>query len=392
MITFLLLVYSLLPGLAKIIDNQAPMVLNVPILILLFLMNQKKIRWNRQVDRTMSIFIVYAIFISFISLIFLPSQPLTLFMGIYMYVLPITGYFFAYLIDFEKIVKAIKVIAIVHALFAIFIYPLTPFYPYITAFSTIFRTGVFGERMTSVSGSLGFASLMLISFTVMFFNNKSTKDLFILILTAVGLIFAQQRGAWLGGIIVLVVNFIDKIKTGRLKIKNSALNRGILLGLLGIILIASGVFNVTSLVDRYEDQFGGQAVGERTDQWNGGINNMLNYPFGTGVGQVGQVARVGGWSVFEACADGDYPRVFSEVGIPGLLFYLFLFGMAALIFIYSSFPNIAAKTGFFVFMGISAQMIGSNVTEFYFVSFLYWMFIGYMFSDIKSDNGKMRFS
>ena len=123
-----------------------------------------------------------------------------------------------------------------------------------------------------------------------------------------------------------------------------------------------------------------------------GFQNVINYPLGTGVGQVGQVARVGGWSVFKACADGDYPRIFSETGIPGGLFYVFLFITAGLLYIRSKFDNKAVKTGFFVFLGVSAQMIGSNVTEFYFVNFLYWMFIGYMFSDIRTENSKMYIS
>ena len=144
---FLLLTYSLLPGLGKIIDNQNPMLLNVPILFILFYINQKKITW-RPIDKYVFAFILYAIFISFISIMFLPSQPLTIFMGIYMYLIPVSGYFFTYLLDFEEFVKALKVIVVVHVSFAALIYPLTPIYPYIAGFSELFRSGVFGERMT----------------------------------------------------------------------------------------------------------------------------------------------------------------------------------------------------------------------------------------------------
>lgn len=386
---FLLLTYSLLPGLGKIIGNQMPMVLNVPLLFILFYRNQKKIKW-RTIDKFVLAFVIYAVFISLISLIFLPSNTIALFMGIYMYVIPICGYFFAYLIDFEELVKALKIIAVVHVLFGILIYPLNPIYPYIAGFAELFRTGVFGERMTTVSGSLGLAALMLICFTCFFFNTKTTKDIIILILSAIGLIFAQQRGAWLGAIVVLIVNVLERMKTGRLKIKESTIYRGFILLVFGGILIASGVFNVESLVDRYENQFGESAVDERQGQWIDGLNNVISYPLGTGVGQVGQVIRVsGGTTGFAPCADGDYPRVFSEVGVPGAIFYLFLFFMAGLLFFYSDFSNKAVKTGFFVFLGISMQMIGSNVTEFYFANFLYWMFVGYMLSGINIENGKI---
>ncbi len=388
MITILLLIYSLLPGLAKIMGNQLPFVLNIPILIILFLTNQKKVQW-RSIDNYIWYFIIYAIFISFISLAFLPSQSLTLFMGIYMYLIPITGYFFAYLIDFDQMVKSIKVVALVHIAFGILIYPVTPYYPYIAGFAEIFRTGVFGERMCSVSGSLGFSSLMLICFATLFFNNKSIKDTILLILVTIGLVFAQQRGAWLGGVIILFLNFVEKIKTGHLKIKEMTIVRGLVMLILGGVLIGAGVFKIESLVERYENQFGKQAVDERQNQWDAGFENLVEYPLGVGVGQVGQVSRVAGWSVFKICADGDYPRIFSEIGILGLLFYLFLFVMAGLLFIYSKFNISAVKTGFFVFIGLSMQMIGSNVTEFFFVNFLYWMFIGYMFSNIRTENGRM---
>jgi hypothetical protein len=234
---------------------------------------------------------------------------------------------------------------------------------------------------------------MLISFTAFFFTNKSIKDTIILILAAVGLIFAQQRGAWVGGAMVLVLNFVEKIKTGHMKIKQMTLIRGLVIIILGAVLIGAGIFRVDSLTSRYEDQLGEQAIGERQSQWEDGLDNMIKYPFGTGVGQVGQVSRVGsGWSPFNPCADGDYPRIFSETGVPGLLFYLFLFFMAGTLFFYSKLDLKAVKTGLFVFIGISAQMIGSNVTEFFFVNFLYWMFIGYMFSGMRTEDSKMIFT
>jgi hypothetical protein len=386
--TILFLLYSLLPGLSKIMGNQLPFILNIPILIALFLTNQKKISW-RSIDNYILLFIIYGIFISFISLAFLPSDSVTLFMGIYMYLIPVCGYFFAYLIDFDEMVKTLKVVALAHVFFAILIYPLTPLYPYITGYAQIFRKGVFGERMCSVSGSLGFASLMLICFTTFFFNSKSIKDTIILLLVTVGLIFAQQRGAWLGGITVIFLDFLEKIKTGHLKIKQTTIVRGLVILVLGGILVGAGVFKVESLTERYKNQLGKEAVDERQSQWSAGIENMINFPLGTGVGQVGQVARVGGWSVFKACADGDYPRIFSETGVPGLLFYVFLFVTSGLLFLYSRLDIKAVKTGLFVFIGISMQMIGSNVTEFYFVNFLYWMFVGYMVSDIRTQKSKM---
>jgi len=387
---FLLLAYSLLPGLAKIIGNQNPMLLNIPLLFVLFYTNQKKINW-RPVDKYVLTFILYSIFISIVAIMFLPSAPITVFMGIYMFVIPMTGYFFSYLIDLEEVLKSLKLIAVIHVFFAIFIYPLTPWYPYIAGFSELFRSGVFGERMTSMSGSLGFASLTLICFTCLFFNSKSVKDILILIISAVGLVFAQQRGAWLGAIIVLVVNVLEKIKTGRLKIKESTISRGFLLVVFAGILIGSGVFKIESLMDRYQDQFGEQAMVERGDQWEGGFDNLVKYPLGTGVGQVGQISRIGTWfgSPYRPCPDGDYPHIISETGVLGMLFLFFLFGTAGLIFFYSKFENKTVKTGFFVFLGLCMQMIGSNVTEFYFVNFLYWMFIGYMLSDIQYPNGKM---
>jgi O-antigen ligase len=80
--------------------------------------------------------------------------------------------------------------------------------------------------------------------------------------------------------------------------------------------------------------------------------------------------------------DGDYLRIASELGIIGILFYIILF-----LLLFFSFFNLNANKKRFILIsllvGYSFQMIGSNITEFYFTNFIYWIIIGYLFNDIQ---------
>ena len=133
----------------------------------------------------------------------------------------------------------------------------------------------------------------------------------------------------------------------------------------------------------------GEASSERDGQWISGIENFISYPLGTGVGQVGHVAvrYEEATSVYKGVPDGDYFRLLSEYGFVGGLFYLFIILSVFLSFIYiKRIDKIFIVT---LIAGNLIQMIGSNISEFYFTNFIYWIIFGYYFSFLN-NNYKIR--
>ncbi len=108
--------------------------------------------------------------------------------------------------------------------------------------------------------------------------------------------------------------------------------------------------------------------------WLGAINNIQSNPLGLGLGQVGLVAVSQGLNAEHGVSDGDYFRIVSESGVFSIVFLTF-----ALALILTA--RLKAKTELekylsWIPLGVAIQMIGSNVTEFYFSNYLFWLFCG----------------
>ena len=375
----LLLLYSLLPGFAKVFDQQSFFLLNIPIIFLLLFRHSDKIK-IKKIDVVFLFLFLYVLVQSLFSLVSAHINETALFMGIFMYFIPFVGFFYSRAYDFNDFVKIIMGVILIHCVLGILLYPAFGFWNYFEETYLKLHEGVAFGRMSSVSGSLGFANLMLVGFVLAY---HGTKSKIYLIIVGVCLVMSLQRSAWLAAVSIIAVSTIVNFRFIGIK-KIVFLSSFLVLVVLLLSSISSNEdFDI--LFSRFSE-FGKEAASERSEQWVGGINNLLLFPQGAGVGQVGQIsARYENNPLLQIIPDGDYLRIISEVGIVGLFFYFFI---VTLLFYSITTLKINQKEKIMivsVMLGYSIQMIGSNITEFYFTNFIYWIIVGYFFNLVRIE-------
>lgn len=371
----LLLLYSLLPGLSKVVEIQGLLVINIIIIAYLFYSKRKIIR-KYQIDIFLLFFLCYIIIQTMIVFINPEVNKTGLIMGFYLNVIPILGYFISKSIPFDVYVRILLKIIIVHCIIGIILYP---------AFGITDRSlfvvdklldGVAFGRMSSVSGSLPFGNLMMIGFILSFIYDKRYLPLILFCL-----VFSGQRSAWVGAFIFVLIYFFSQFK--QVKILNIV--RVFLVTILFLIIayfIVDKVLNIDLefIYSRFAEL--DQASTGRTSLWYNGLLNFRDYPLGVGVGQVGQVASRFEDAVtgFRLVPDGDYFRILSEYGFVGGAFYIVLIFLFCVLLLFNQFSEKSNLAILGLLAGNLFQMIGSNISEFYFSNFLYWMCIGYFFN------------
>lgn len=382
-IFILLLLYSLLPGIYKVLgNNQLIMLFSIPIvLILLF--------FARREYKVIKLDIIFIVFFSYIILqsilwFFSPwVNRMGILMGIYLNIFPMLGFFISRSIDFKIFKDIILYVVLVHCIIGIVLYP---FFGIVNANSPIVKSlteGVAYARMSSVAGSLIYGNLMLIGFIISFFTKRKYLPLILFCL-----VFNAQRSAWLAAAFSILVYLLFLLKSSGVKKFITYIVSFSLAAIVIISLVSNYIdFDVDFMLARFTSI--GEASSERDGQWISGIENFISYPLGTGVGQVGHVAvrYEEATSVYKGVPDGDYFRLLSEYGFVGGLFYLFIILSVFLSFIYiKRVDKIFIVT---LIAGNLIQMIGSNISEFYFTNFIYWIIFGYYFSFLN-NNYKIR--
>lgn len=382
-IFILLLLYSLLPGIYKVLgNNQLIMLFSIPIvLILLF--------FARREYKVIKLDIIFIVFFSYIILqsilwFFSPwVNRMGILMGIYLNIFPMLGFFISRSIDFKIFKDIILYVVLVHCIIGIVLYP---FFGIVNANSPIVKSlteGVAYARMSSVAGSLIYGNLMLIGFIISFFTKRKYLPLILFCL-----VFNAQRSAWLAAAFSILVYLLFLLKSSGVKKFITYIVSFSLAAIVIISLVSNYIdFDVDFMLARFTSI--GEASSERDGQWVSGIENFISYPLGTGVGQVGHVAvrYEEATSVYKGVPDGDYFRLLSEYGFVGGLFYLFIILSVFLSFIYiKRIDKIFIVT---LIAGNLIQMIGSNISEFYFTNFIYWIIFGYYFSFLN-NNYKIR--
>lgn len=382
-IFILLLLYSLLPGIYKVLgNNQLIMLFSIPIvLVLLF--------FARREYKVIKLDIVFIIFFSYVILqsilwFFSPwVNRMGILMGIYLNIFPMLGFFISRSMDLNVFKDIILYVVLVHCIIGIVLYP---FFGIVNANSPIVKAlteGVAYGRMSSVAGSLIYGNLMLIGFIISFFTKRKYLPLILFCL-----IFNAQRSAWLAATFSILIYLLFLLKSSRVKTFITYIMSFLLAAIMIIFLISNYIdFDADFMLARFTSI--GEASSERDGQWVSGIENFISYPLGTGVGQVGHVAvrYEEATSVYKGVPDGDYFRLLSEYGFIGGLFYLFIILSVFISFIYMKrVDKIFIVT---LIAGNLIQMIGSNISEFYFTNFIYWIIFGYYFSFLN-NNYKIR--
>lgn len=241
-------------------------------------------------------------------------------------------------------------------------------------------------RMISVVGSIlvGYLSVcgMLASSRILL---KSVKNKFSIkgaVYMFMGLAFAflsNQRSAMVVALLVLVyVNFLIFFTYHLLDKKWFVAECiGIVLLFAGICVIYFGA--ILKVYYRLVSLPG--AIGQRSDQWIGAINNMCNLWLGNGLGANGHRAA----GICEhLIADGGLAKLFVEMGILGTSVFVY---MMILSFKYG-LRNLrinAAEVGIVAITLL--QSIGSNILEFQLATPIFWFALGVIArTSIKEEN------
>lgn len=372
-----LFIYSFLPGIYKIAGNQFLMIFSVPIIFYLVLRPSIKIVF-RKIDLLFLFYLFYIICLSIVQYLQIHTNRMALFMGIFLDVIPMIGFFYSRKISFEAFVRILIPIGIMHLIVGIILYPLFGINHVLGDVADVLLDGVSAFRMGGVSGSLAFAVLMFMSsISALYYNKK----LFVVLL--IGVICAAQRSGWLACLWgILFYCFMGIKRRGLSFIGPWIVGAFVFVAVISFATVQMGL-DTSYFSSRFEDL--GSATSERDEQWTAGIDNFLSMPIGAGSGQVGQVAARYEKSEYSIVPDGDYFRVLSEYGIMGGLFY---FALLVMIFITICHANASYSKKrsclISIIGGTCIQMLGSNITEFFFMNFLYWTFIGFLFIELNN--------
>lgn len=228
-------------------------------------------------------------------------------------------------------------------------------------------------RFPSYVSSLAVGNLTVISIPLLFMmRNSFSKQSFFIFLGffIFGSILTMQRSSFVMLIFVLLISFVEQIRKKNSFKKCMKNFIGLIIISFFLLLIYENIFTETQrlIFDRRVSSLS-SAIGERSGQWESGIEVVSNYPLGLGIGSLGHKAVIVG--VKGAVPDGNYFRILAEVGIHGLFIFLIL--NCLVIFR-------AAKRNKHLFLALLVylfQAIGTNVFDIYYISFIYWFILGY---------------
>jgi hypothetical protein len=171
---------------------------------------------------------------------------------------------------------------------------------------------------TYLSGQ-GFAVSFLVVFPVVFtwyVKRPTNQNMFALVVCAFALLLTITRMT----IIVCSIQMIlILLLTRHYKILQGILVSGVLLFIVALMVypdFRSYVMNTVLLQDT--------SSSTRLNQWAGGIQTLLEHPFGSGVGYSGLTGtRFGGSG---AGQEAGYLKITGDLGLPGILFFILWFG------------------------------------------------------------------
>ena len=235
-------------------------------------------------------------------------------------------------------------------------------------------------RMISVIGSIlvGYLSVaaMLASAHIMI-NSRGKSGKLLLFINCFFAFMSNQRSAMVVAMIVLVyVNLLIFFTFKLLPKKFFAMEcGGIILAFAGICVIYFPA--IMKIYYRLISLPG--AIGQRSDQWVGAVNNMANIWLGNGLGANGHRAQ-GFTDHF--IADGGLAKLFCEMGILGTSIFIF---MMILIFRKGSKKLVKCSAELGIIAITLLQCIGSNLLEFQLATPIFWFAVGRCASVIMEE-------
>jgi hypothetical protein len=183
----------------------------------------------------------------------------------------------------------------------------------------------------------------------------------------------QQRGAYVSGILAAGF-FLYRSRVSPLALAAAV---GVSVAALLVTLGSLG-FGTDLLADLFrsrvvEDLIQGSPVGERAEAYEKGLGFISTFPLGLGLGATTSAADDAGAHVGGQVVDAYYMRVASDLGVPGLALFIAVLAVGA--YVAARSPRYRA---FAVVVLIYAfQSTGTNVLDSYFVSHVFWMWLGF---------------
>lgn len=381
----LLLVYSLLPGVAKALDHNAIFAANI-LVILALLHGMHSFSWTRW-DRPLLLFAAWTLLYVPLAYLVVPGVDARLLvLGAYLFLVPMTGFLVAKGYRFSTFTKALAAVGLSHVFLGFLTYGFLPLPEWVQSI----REGTMAFRMASVSGSLAFSALAVLTFVALIGlaaqqPRRVCKSLLLLLATVtfVAVVLSLQRGAWLAvGAALGALALARDGTTSRLALRVTVL----LAALVAVTWpVSSSLLDSSIITARLESLLDTRseegAIGERSAMWQASLGHVISAPLGLGLGQVGQANRIADREgAYSLVVDGDYFKIAAETGIPGILLLLYLLACLGLSF---RAAPIASPSGVATsaLVALLIQMTGTNVSELYFVNFLLWALCGYMLAE-----------
>jgi O-antigen ligase len=305
------------------------------------------------------------------------ADQISAYTSFYMYVLPIAGFFIADRFHPDVIMRSLLNVALFHGILGFLFFELFGFANFIGDIAIKFTSGVFQYRMASVSGSIVFGATMVYGLiAAAYFYNNTKNRIYLLFASFITIcaLLSQQRGAWLASILFFCWVIL----------KNRAQSLKIAFPIF-LLIIPSLYFMVNFfpelydfLMKRINETLGNtdslNIIDERSHMWFGAIQQFQLNPMGIGVGQGGWISYLQEVNSAVIVTDGDYLRIALESGIIGILFYTYIIGFAISRFMFKYDGNQI----YFCWLATATavQMLGSNITELYYINFAFWLALG----------------
>ncbi|MCL4562614.1 MAG: O-antigen ligase family protein [Chloroflexi bacterium] len=296
---------------------------------------------------------------------------------------------------YKPIINTIINISLVVIILGIVIYFIIPFniiakWYQINDFTIGYYQNI--RRMDSIFWSpVVFGSLMsmnaILSFSLLLSEKRKnilgSKYIWLTILFTFGCLMSLSRGAWgselIGIIIIALLNISRKLGIATIA--------GISLVIITIVLLVySGSSN--PFIRHIESTFSTTQYGTgqipRAAAREAALNNIMQNPFGVGLGQAGYVAS---WfsetqQTRGGEADNWYLKLVEESGIVGAIVFLVLM-ISFIIYTLIGYINIPfggqkyiILASLAIIIGVLFQCYGSNVWDFYMLNSIYWTLMG----------------
>lgn len=369
------LIYSILPGVSKILNINIIFAFNLPILIFLIY----KVKLKRKYIILITFFLSYLILQTLQAFNTNNSFNFNSFYeSFYVWIIPMVGLLFCRKYFYLDILWAIMNVAVVHGIIGILTYGLIPYPSVIQSSIDAVQDGVAAFRMASVSGSLIFGVIVSSGFNIALYllivgntdERKSNLHIKIVVLFLATLL-SLQRSAWLAILLPTILFMLYNFKYFK-----KSLMLFFPLFVVVIITLLNNEFYYERFLSLFSSDF--NPVDERMKIWMNGFSYLNDNIFGQGLGQVGQFAYKNNLNIPFFITDGDYVKIVAEGGA-GLGFLYLLIIFVACIRALRLNNKVLIKSDIFIFLvliGFLIQMLGSNISEFYYVNFIFWVVLG----------------